>query len=257
MPQPLELSVQLYSLRHMPDLADQLRLVQEAGLTHVEATSSNYKETDRMASLCRDLGLSVPSGHIGIDRLRSDMDGVIASAKALGIHTLVLWGLPEDETPRSAQAWRAAGVELGGFANRLAASGLRIAFHNHDWELQVFEDGERGLDHLFEGAGNAPLFWQADLAWLARGGADVEAVLKSHAARLISAHVKDMAPAGGNSDEDGWADLGHGILPWREWWRWLRNSDTSLLVLEHDEPSDPARFLNRSAAFAKQLEASI
>lgn len=257
MPTPLRLSVQLYSLRNIPDLADQLRMVHEAGLTHVEATSGNYAEADRMMDLFSRYGLTAASGHVGIDRLRSDFDGMVAIARTLGMRTLVLWGLPDDEMPQTAEHWQSAGRELGQLADRLAAVDLQFAFHNHDWELQTFDDGRQGLDHLFAGAGEAPLAWQADLAWLARGHADVEAMIERHKARLVSAHVKDIAAPGGNGDEDGWADLGQGTLPWRSWWQVLREMGLDLLVLEHDEPADPMRFLTRSAAFAKQLEASL
>ena len=34
-------------------------------------------------------------------------------------------------------------------------------------------DGRSALDCLFAGAGDAPLTWQADVAWLVRGGAEL------------------------------------------------------------------------------------
>lgn len=250
------LSVQLYSLRHIPDLADQLRLVRDAGLDCVEATSGNYADPDTMRALLDRHGLRAPSGHVGIERLRGSFDDTVAIARRLGIETLILWGFPDEERPASAAAWRAGGAELGRFADRLAAEGIAFAFHNHDWELERFADGDLGLDHLMAGAGGAPLRWQADLAWLARGRADIDAILDRHKARLVSVHVKDLAPPGECGDEDGWADLGHGVLPWAAWWPRLRALGIDPLVLEHDEPSDPARFLERSAVAARRLMGS-
>ena len=61
-------------------------------------------------------------------------------------------------------------------------------------------------------------------------------------------------PAGTKLDEDGWADVGDGVLDWRgqlapaalaNGARWL--------VAEHDKPSDPARFARRSFAFLNSL----
>ena len=249
----LRLSVQLYSLRRIPDLEDQLRLVRDAGLDFVETTSGNYAEAERMRILLDRYGLQAPSGHVGIDLLRDAFDDTVAVARRLGIATLILWGFPENERPASAEAWRKSGAELGRLAERLAAEDIVFAFHNHDWELERFEDGRIGFDHLMAGAGAAPLTWQADLAWLVRGGADVGAILDAHKDRLISVHLKDLAPAGHNRDEDGWADLGEGIVPWSEWWPRLKTLGVDLLVLEHDEPSDPVRFLGRSAARARLL----
>lgn len=247
------LSVQLYSLRHLPDLDDQLRLVREAGLDHVETTSGNYEEAARLRTLLDRYGLRAPSGHVGIERLREAFDETVAIAGRLGTDTLILWGFPDEERPRSAAGWRQAGADLGRLAERLAARHIVFAFHNHDWELERFEEGGLGFDHLMAGAGEAPLKWQADLAWLARGGADIDAILARHEDRLVSVHVKDLAPPGENRDEDGWADLGQGILPWSAWWPRLRALQVDLLVLEHDEPSDPARFLRRSAEAARSL----
>jgi hypothetical protein len=46
----------------------------------------------------------------------------------------------------------------------------------------------------------------ADLAWIVRGHADPVAEIKRYASRIVSAHIKDIAPAGQCADEDGWAD---------------------------------------------------
>lgn len=247
------LSVQLYSLRHLPDLADQLQLVREAGLDYVETTEGNFNEAEQLRLLLDRYGLQAPSGHVGIERLRDAYEETVVNARRLGISILILWGLPAEERPASAEAWRRGGAELGRLAERLAAEDIVFAFHNHDWELDRCEDGRTGLDHLMAGVGTAPLKWQADLAWLARGEADINAILADHWDRLISVHVKDLAPLGQNDDEGGWADLGQGSLPWSEWWSRLRNLGVDLFVLEHDEPSDPARFLARSAAAAQAL----
>lgn len=247
------LAIQLYSLRNVSDLGDPLRLVQGAGIGAVEATSSNYDEAVRTAALCHDLGLAVPLGHLGLNWLRGDLVGILAIAQELGIATLILWGLPTDEMPATAGECSAEGAELGAFSSRLHAHGLRFAFQNHDWELAVHEDRFLGLDHLFAGAGSR-LLWQGDLAWLARGSADVDAVGSADSDRLTSIHVKDLAPSGKALNEDGWADLGQSTLPWAAWWPAFA-ACTDQFVLEHDEPSDPARFLARVPASARALAA--
>ena len=64
------------------------------------------------------------------------------------------------------------------------------------------EDGRPALAHFFDGADGHPLAWQVDVAWLARGGANPSEWLAKEKARVISAHVKDIAPAGQKTDED-------------------------------------------------------
>jgi len=246
------LSVQLYSLRSIASLDDQLRLVRANGLSYVEATSSCYEDVKRFRTLLDRHGLAAPSGHVGIDVVRGGSGRAVDLCGETGIELLVLWGFPEAETPVTESGWARAGAELGGMAQALAEDGVRFAFHNHDWELQSFGAGRVALDVLFDAAGGTPLEWQPDLAWLARGKADVGALLERHRARITACHVKDMA-ALPTEEEEGWADLGYGVLPWDVWWPKMRSYGARWMVLEHDSPSDPARFLRRSVAAARGL----
>lgn len=251
----IHLSVQLYSLRSFGTIEDQLRSVRDAGLTFVETTSGNYDDPDRTRHAMERHGIAAPSGHVGIDRLREDFAATVAIARSLGTELLVLWGFPDEEQQKTREGWRARGRELGALARRLSDEGLSFAFHNHDWELKMVKGGGRALDALFEGAAGSPLQWQPDIAWLARGGADADALIARSGRPMTAAHVKDLARPGEALDEDGWADLGHGTLDWSALLEMLRACGVELFVLEHDEPNDPVRFLTRSSAAFRQLAA--
>ena len=54
-----------------------------------------------------------------------------------------------------------------------------------------------------------------DVAWVIRGGADPLKWIADYGQRITAVHVKDIAPAGENANEDGWADVGHGTVDWR------------------------------------------
>jgi sugar phosphate isomerase/epimerase len=90
------------------------------------------------------------------------------------------------------------------------------------------------------------LLWEADLAWLVRGGVDPIFWLKKYAGRVPAAHVKDLAPTGQAADEDGWADVGSGTLDWASLLPAMRGAGVELFVVEHDKPSDIGRFARRS-----------
>lgn len=257
MPDPVRLSVQLYSLRSFGTIEDQMRSVAEAGLAFVETTSDNYDDPGRTRRAMELHGLAAPSGHVGIDRLRDRFAETAATAKSLGTRLLVLWGFPDEEHWGTRQGWTGAGRELGAMAARLADEGLSFAFHNHDWELKAVDGGGTALEALFEGAAGSPLRWQPDIAWLARGGADIGALIEAHRALITAPHVKDIALPGEAPDEDGWADLGHGSLDWSRWLAGLRACGADLFVLEHDEPSDAARFLRRSGEAFRRLGVAL
>jgi sugar phosphate isomerase/epimerase len=86
-----------------------------------------------------------------------------------------------------------------------------------------------------------------------RGGADPAAWIARYAPRITAAHLKDIAPAGQNAGEDGWADLGAGTVPWTALMAELRQTPCDVFIVEHDNPSDHARFARQSLQAAKGL----
>ena len=65
--------------------------------------------------------------------------------------------------------------------------------------------------------------------------------------------VKDIAPSGDKTDEDGWADVGTGTLPWGELWRLCAAAGADVMIAEHDNPSDFDRFARVSAEAMRRL----
>jgi sugar phosphate isomerase/epimerase len=51
----------------------------------------------------------------------------------------------------------------------LAEHGLKLAWHNHDFEYQRLPDGSRPIDHLIGAAG---VFFEPDIGWIVRAGTD-------------------------------------------------------------------------------------
>jgi sugar phosphate isomerase/epimerase len=250
----IPLSIQLYSLRTLPGLPEVLDAVRLAGYRHVELIGSHLDDAAAVRAQLEARALGASSSHVGMAALRGRFDAVMGACKTLGITQLFMPAVPPEERRSAEPYWTALGRELGLMARRAQDHGVALGYHNHDWELRRQPDGRSALECLFAGAADSPLAWQADVAWLARGGADPVEWLQRHRDRLASVHAKDLAPAGTNADEDGWADVGHGVLDWRGRLapaaaacgaRWL--------VAEHDKPSDPLRFARNSFAFLNSL----
>ena len=62
----------------------------------------------------------------------------------------------------------------------------------------------------------------------------------------MALHIKDLAPKGQNADEDGQADVGHGVLDWKKLMPAINAPGVRYLVIEHDNPNDYERFARRS-----------
>jgi len=243
------LSIQLYTMRALGDLDRILDAVAEAGYRQVETVGAHLDDAATTRSKLDARGLKVSSSHVSLAALRARPEAVIESSRTLGVDQLFMPAVPPDQRDMAADGWRALGRELSQMAERLRGQGIELGYHNHHWELKPTEGAKTALELLFEAAEGSPLTWQADVAWLVRGGVEPKAWLQRYRSRLTSTHVKDIAPAGQNQDEDGWADVGSGVLDWRDLWQACRDAGARWMVVEHDKPKDPARTARTSFAF--------
>ena len=248
------LSIQLYSLRSLPSWENAFEAVAAAGYRYVEMIGSHLADPETTKAQLDAAGLAASSSHVELDQLRNEPAAVIEACRILNFGELYMPIVPLEQRHMDARGWSALGAELGGLAEQFQSAGIRLGYHNHDWELAEKAPGETALDLLFAAAKGSPLVWQADVAWLTRGGADPVAVMRRHNAILRSAHVKDIAAEGSNLDEDGWADVGSGVLDWAELWKSARQAGAKWMVVEHDKPRDPAAFARHSFDYLAALE---
>jgi sugar phosphate isomerase/epimerase len=244
---PLDgLSFQLYSARALEPLEAQFALLAGLGYKRVEPFGGLFNDPARLKRQLETHGMSAPTAHVGLDRLRADPVAAARLCKDLGIKTVYAPSPPPGERDGGEAEWTALGRELNRIGKVVTAEGLKFGWHNHNWEFAKATDGRRYLDILLQEA--PELLWQSDLAWLVRGGADPVAELKRYAGRIEAVHVKDIAPKGQCVDEDGWADPGFGVLDWSKLVPVLVEIGVTQYVAEHDKPNDVARFARRAYA---------
>lgn len=235
------IAMQLFSARKAGLLEESLRILAGLGYTHVEPAAPEGNATE-LASALKANGLEALSAHFSLHALEHDLPRVLRAADVLGLQLLIASQLPTDQRPISSDGWEAFGQRLQEIARRVAAAGFQFAWHNHDFEFHPMTDGTVPIDLILRGA----VLWQADVAWIARAGFDPVDWLEKFKARLVALHVKDVAKPGESLDEDGWADVGFGMLQWPEILAAARRAGVGLLVAEHDNPSDFQRFARRT-----------
>lgn len=250
-----DFSYQLYSSRNHGPLPRTLQMLSAAGYKGVEGYGALYATLDAagLATFRSDLdaaGLAMPTGHFGLDMIEADPDRVLAIARALGVGKVYCPYVLPDARPTDAAGWAAFGRRLAAAGAPIVKAGLGFGWHNHDFEFRPLPDGSLPIEHIFTAA--PALEWEADIAWVARGGADPFAWIDRYAPRITAVHLKDIAPAGEKADEDGWADVGSGTLPWPRLMAALRKTAAQTFVMEHDKPSDDARFARAAIAAARQ-----
>lgn len=245
-------SYQLYSSRNFPPMSKTFEMVAKARYTAVEGYGALYADDAAVAATQAGLkatGLTMPTGHFGLGQLETEVDKVLGIARSLKMERLYCPYVMPDDRPTDAAGWTAFGARLQAAGAPYRAAGYGFGWHNHDFEFKPLSDGSLPQDRIL--AGGPDLEWEIDVAWVIKGGADPLAWIEKYKDRITAAHVKDIAPAGQNTDEDGWADVGHGTVDWAALMVALRAIGVKHLVMEHDNPKDDARFAARSIATAK------
>jgi sugar phosphate isomerase/epimerase len=240
---------QLYSSRNFPPLADTLAMLAQAGYTAVEGYGGLYDDAAGLAAMLRANHLKMPTGHFGMDMLEHEVSHALTVATTLGMERIYCPYIMPDDRPTDAKGWHDLGARLDRIGKPYRDAGFGFGWHNHDFEFVALPDGTIPQDAMFDGGPG--LEWEMDVAWVIRGGADPLKWIKKYDKRITSAHVKDIAPAGQNKDEDGWSDVGHGTVDWKGLMSALRGIGCTHFIMEHDNPADHHRFATRSLASAK------
>lgn len=240
------LAVQLYTLRSLTGgFADLLRTVVAAGYRAVETVGTHGLEAAAMRDALDAHGVEVVSSHVSLADLERDLDGALRFADEVGNHALVMPWLPEERRPDDVAGWRALGRRLDEIGARCADRGVRLLYHNHDFEMEPV-DGAAGVVWLLDEADEAHLGFEPDLAWVVRGGEDPDALLERFRGRCPRVHVKDLAAPGTGEREGGWAAVGDGVLDWDHLTRLAKAAGAEWYIVEHDQPLDPVESIRRS-----------
>jgi sugar phosphate isomerase/epimerase len=239
-----DFSFQLYSARNFPPLEPILTRLAALGYTQVEPFGGQFGDPKGLAQMIRSAGLTAPTAHVGLDMLK-DTARTIDIAGTVGIKTLFCPAIPKEARSQDEGRWRELGETLAGLAETYRKAGLGFGWHNHDFEFVPTASGKLPMNILLDTA--PALSWEVDVAWLVKGGQQPDAWFDHYGSRITAIHVKDLAPAGQNADEDGWADPGHGTLDWQKLHQAIKaKTKAQYFVMEHDNPSDVDRFMRRA-----------
>lgn len=243
----MDLSYQLYCSRNWP-LDEALAMLSAAGFTQVEGYGGLFGDGgDALRAKLDANGLSMTSSHMNLTDSEADPAAAVALAQTLGIKKAFIPHIGPDDRPTDVAGWQAFGARLATLGKHFTDAGMTFGWHNHDFEC-VAVDGTYPLDII---ADHVDL--ELDLGWVRRAGHNPVDWINKYGSKIKAAHIKDIAPAGENTDEDGWADVGHGTMDWAAIHTALQAGGITHYVTEHDNPSDHARFASRSLASMKSF----
>jgi sugar phosphate isomerase/epimerase len=225
------LALELYTVRDETarDYAGTLRQVAAMGYRAVEPAGYGNLSPEALGQLLTETGLRMVATHVALPALEGDLETQISYARAGGAEYLVVpWLPPEQRDDIDALARR-----LQTLGRRVREAGLRLAYHNHDFEFA--RDGDAYvLDRLLEVVGPDLLELELDAYWAVYAGVDPIEFLRRHAGHIPIIHLKDMAP------DRSFADVGDGTMDMRGLIETARETGTRYFVVENDQPKGPS-----------------
>jgi len=237
--------LQLYSLRkELPlDVKGVIEKVAKAGYTEVETYGfSNGKfwglTPGEFLTLLKDNGLKAPSGHYGMDdflktgstdKLKADIE----SAAAIGGKYFTIAGAHVDVS-KGADGFRKVADGFNKVAEIAKSSGLKFAYHNHDFEFKKLGD-TTGYDIYLTETDKKLVNFELDLYWAVRSGNDPLALFKKYPGRFPMWHVKDMDKA-----KPEWnTEIGKGSIDFKSIFAQAKQSGMKNFFVEHETNYNP------------------
>lgn len=203
----LPIAAQLYTVRDQMahDFEGTLRAVAGLGYDGVEFAGLYNRPAEVVRALLDELGLRVSSAHVPLNLLEQELDEMLATYRTLGCPIIVV---PWLEVSRR-NDYAALVPLLLSIAERVHAAGMRLAYHNHDFEL-AGPTGATGLDTLKNATTAEQLQFELDCGWVYKAGQPVVEMIESLAGRLPLLHIKDVDGQG------NWIEAGRGKVGYEQ-----------------------------------------
>jgi sugar phosphate isomerase/epimerase len=218
-----------------------LKAVADAGYAYVE--SADYAEgkfygmtPTEFKSTLDSLGLKAISAHMGMVTLEN-ADQLIADVKAAGISYFVIpvppMGMFTVDPATNKLGMKGTAAELVSIMNTIGEkchkAGLKLLYHNHDFEFMPLADGTVIEDILLEKCNPEWVNFQMDLFWVTKANANALTYFEKYPGRFKAWHVKDM-------DQEGkFAPVGTGTIDFKSILAQKEKSGMEFYLVEQDQ----------------------
>ncbi len=243
--------VQLYTVRAemAKSVESTLEAVAKAGYAEVEFAGYFDRQPAALRAQLDALRLTAPSTHVGIEVLEGDWAAQVAVAKVLGHKYLIVPSVNRSKLTAAAD-WKALAGRFNVLGKKAAAEGLRVGYHNNNFEFPPLEGGARPFDILLGETDPALVDFEMDLYWISFAGFEPLAYFAKHPGRFKCVHVKD----GGPRPQFEMRDVGAGTMDWKAIFARHKQAGIEHYFVEHDQPKDAMASIQASAQYLKQLE---
>jgi sugar phosphate isomerase/epimerase len=244
--------IQLYTLRSIMgrDFDGTLAQVAAIGYKEVEFAGYYNRTPAQVREVLRKNGLTSPSSHLPLPASDDAWKKTLDDAREIGHEWAVIPYL--DESQRTAALFAALPDRMNHMAQMAKAAGMRLGYHNHDFEFAAAPTGGGTiLDSLITRTDPSLVDFEMDVYWVTKAGSDPLALMAKYPNRFPLLHLKDASPA----PERKIVDVGTGTIDFTTILRTARAHGLKHAYVENDIPTDP--LTTARVAFANLSKLSL
>ncbi len=211
---PKKIGLQLYTLRDAmkDDFMGTLSKVAVMGYTWIELAGYKQgtfyeKKPSEIKKIISDFGMELISSHAMIE-LSEAKQAIDAHAEA-GIKYMVIPYLKEEER-KTIDDYRKLSNNLNTIGDIAKQNGLKLAYHNHAFELEKIEE-QIPYDIMLMNTDNNLVCYEMDLYWVIKSGSNPVDLFQKYPDRFELFHVKDMD----NSADRNFTEVGNGTIDFK------------------------------------------
>jgi len=259
-PLSLPVGLQLYTLRDYigKDVKGVLAKVAKAGYREVETYGYSKEKgfwglsSKEFAAVLKANGLSTSSGHYEMSSFMSDgnaeaLRSYIEAAKICGQTYIVVPHLDE-KLRKTPDDFKALADKLNKAGEMCKAAGLKLAYHNHDFEFAPV-GGTTLYNVLLSETQPALVEFELDLYWVVRAGQDPIKLLDAHPKRFTMWHIKDMDRAQPEHN----TEIGAGTIDFTKIFQHANAAGLKHIFMEQEYfAMDAYQSITQSAAYIKK-----
>ncbi len=246
-----KIGIQSYTLRKAlaEDFKGTFQMIKDVGYDYVELNERNFSEKSpqQLKAILDEIGLPSPSSHINYDRVIGETDAIIAAAKTLGAKYIVVPYMVDDQ--RSLEDWKRHSKAMNIAGEKFADAGLRLAYHNHQFEFDDLGGGTTAMEILLNETSAENLDFELDLFWAALASVDVPSLVLQGEGRFKLCHIKDLKGDPKLAQEMSYDEIGNnlmvnvgeGQLDFESLFAMNDVSGLEYFIAEHDHPKMPYR----------------
>jgi sugar phosphate isomerase/epimerase len=251
------IGIQLYTLRDtLPkDVKGVLAQVGKVGFNEVETFGYSPKNDffgtsvkDFKSILC-DNNLKATSNHFDFNGyIENGNTDVIKyyteTTNILGSEYITVPYVVENLRGKTGDDYKKLALKINKAAEICKAAGLKLAYHNHDFEFTKF-GATNGYEILLNESDKKLVDFEMDLYWVVRAGYNPLQLFKEHPGRFKMWHVKDMDKANHEFN----AVIGTGTIDFKAIFAQAELSGMKRFFLEHESNYIPNPIESAAASY--------